>query len=173
MCNNNVILGAIVLILVVMFYMSQHKKPHMLKNYGEYDDMQNLGSFEHMTDNHAPFNPNNRLSKDAEKNGFVGLPNDSDYPWTNVNSTKYGEVDSLLGDDLNDLNFGLCSKSCCTQQYPLPFSLPADKFVQQAIAEGKEFVPSNYTCNNSWQDTGCMCMTKKDAKLLSARGMNA
>lgn len=68
------------------------------------------------------------------------------------------------------LHFNQCSKSCCSDQYPLPFKMPVDS----AVCDSKdEFVPTNYTCNNAWQDSGCVCMTKDQADFLGARGGNA
>jgi len=67
------------------------------------------------------------------------------------------------------LQFNQCSKACCGDQ-PLPFSMP----IEQSVCDSKdEFVPNPYTCNNSWQDTGCVCMTKKQAGFLGSRGGNA
>ena len=68
------------------------------------------------------------------------------------------------------LQFNMCSKSCCSEQYPLPFKMPVDS----AVCNSKsEFVPTNYTCNNAWQDSGCVCMTKHQADFLGSRGGNA
>jgi hypothetical protein len=36
-----------------------------------------------------------------------------------------------------------------------------------------EFIPTNYSCNNAWQDSGCVCMTKKQSNFLGNRGNNA
>lgn len=64
----------------------------------------------------------------------------------------------------------LCSKSCCSAQYPLPF----DMKYERGVCENKsEFVPNNLTCNNAWQDSGCLCLTKKQAEFLYTRGGNA
>jgi hypothetical protein len=68
------------------------------------------------------------------------------------------------------LNFNMCSKSCCSDQYPVPFKMPIDS----NVCDSKdEFVPTNYSCNNAWQDSGCVCMTKKQANFLGNRGNNA
>lgn len=68
------------------------------------------------------------------------------------------------------LQFNMCSKSCCKEQYPLPFKMPVDSAV---CASKSEFVPSGYMCNNAWQDTGCVCLTKKQANFIGGRGGNA
>lgn len=68
------------------------------------------------------------------------------------------------------LHNNLCSKSCCSDQYPTPFKLNPDK----SVCENKgEFVPNNIMCNNAYQDSGCLCLTKKQAKFLGNRGGNA
>jgi hypothetical protein len=68
------------------------------------------------------------------------------------------------------LQFNMCSKSCCSEQYPLPFKMPVDS----AICNSKDkFVPNNYTCNNAWQDSGCVCMTEEQADFIGSRGGNA
>lgn len=68
------------------------------------------------------------------------------------------------------LQFNMCSKSCCSEQYPLPFKMSVDSAV---CANKSEFVPNNYMCNNAWQDTGCVCMTKDQANFIGSRGGNA
>lgn len=68
------------------------------------------------------------------------------------------------------LHYNQCSKSCCSDQYPLPFKMPVDS----SVCDSKdEFVPTNYTCNNAWQDSGCVCMTKDQANFIGGRGGNA
>ena len=83
-------------------------------------------------------------------------------------------IDSHLLNDGMDGTFllhnNLCSKSCCSEQYPVPFKLQYDKYVCQ---NKNEFVPSNYICNNSMQDSGCLCLTKKQGNFLYNRGGNA
>ncbi len=68
------------------------------------------------------------------------------------------------------LQFNMCSKSCCSEQYPLPFKMPNDEFIDK---NKKEFTPTNYSCNNAWQDSGCVCMTNNQANFLGSRGGNA
>lgn len=68
------------------------------------------------------------------------------------------------------LHFNQCSKSCCSDQYPLPFKMPAET----SVCNNKDaFVPNDYTCNNAWQDSGCVCMTKDQSNFLGSRGGNA
>ena len=87
----------------------------------------------------------------------------------NGNGSKYGQIDLATDLGTDTLAFNLCSKSCCSDQYPVPFALPIDP---QVCANKNKFVPSSYTCNNEWNDTGCLCMTKKQGNLISNRGNN-
>lgn len=90
----------------------------------------------------------------------------------NVDTNKYGIVDGLddgEGGSLG-LNYNLCSKSCCSEQWPTPFKLPYDKFI---CGNKDKFMPSPYMCNNAWQDSGCVCLTKKQSNFLTERGTNA
>jgi hypothetical protein len=91
-----------------------------------------------------------------------------------INNAEYGiyesaakedQINKSLDNDL-DFKFNLCSKSCCTPQYPLPFSIPIDKMTCESE---EELYPSNYTCNNSWQDTGCLCLTKSQTEFLGSK----
>lgn len=63
----------------------------------------------------------------------------------------------------------LCSKSCCSSQWPVPFALKYDPTVCQ---NSNEYVGSNIMCNNSFQDSGCACLTKKQANFIYNRGTN-
>ncbi len=82
-----------------------------------------------------------------------------------------------LVDDLDDgesgnmgMHYNLCSPSCCSAQYPTPHKLAKDPLV---CGREDEFVPNSQTCQNSWQSSGCSCVTKKQAAFLYNRGNNA
>lgn len=94
-------------------------------------------------------------------------------PWgMDVDVNKYGIVDGLddgAGGSMG-LNYNLCSKSCCSEQWPTPFKLPYDKFV---CSNKDNLIPNNYMCNNQWQDSGCVCMSKEQGNFISSRGNNA
>jgi hypothetical protein len=85
---------------------------------------------------------------------------------------NYGLVDDLddgAGGNMG-LHYNLCSPSCCSAQYPTPHKLAKDPLV---CGREDEFVPSSITCQNSWQNSGCACLTKKQASFMSNRGGNA
>ena len=106
-----------------------------------------------------------------EKENFDASASAEAMPWS-ANTNDYGEMDIL--DDGNNgnsgLQFNMCSKSCCSPQYPPPFPLPVDTMV---CMSGQEFVPSSYTCRNEMQNAGCVCMTKEQSEFLGSRGGNA
>ena len=86
----------------------------------------------------------------------------------------YTADNRYLLDDGGDGNLGLtynmCSKSCCSSQWPTPFAVDADPLV---CKNKDKFVPSSYMCNNSFQDSGCVCLTQPQYKNLYNRGNNA
>lgn len=67
------------------------------------------------------------------------------------------------------LVYSQCSQSCCTPQYPVPFKLKENKNVCKNL---NNFVPTSYKCNNSYENSGCVCMTKEQSEYLSSRGGN-
>jgi len=96
------------------------------------------------------------------------IPQHIEPAWSNKPSNdnqKVGAVDSASDLGENTMAFNKCSKSCCSPQYPLPFNLPVDK-------EITGFVPSRFTCNNHWEDAGCLCLTKNQSDNLAQRGGN-
>lgn len=114
-------------------------------------------------------------------NNIGTIMSGQDFIGTNIKIADNDEVAQYLMptnnytlDDGKDgaflLHNNLCSKSCCSEQYPVPFKLQYDKYVCQ---NKNELVPSNYTCNNSMQDSGCLCLTKSQGSFLYNRGGNA
>jgi hypothetical protein len=67
------------------------------------------------------------------------------------------------------IQHNLCSKSCCSEQWPTPFKQKYDPYV---CANKDKFVSSNLTCQNSFQDAGCLCLSKKQGQFLYNRGGN-
>lgn len=75
--------------------------------------------------------------------------------------------DGLEGDA--GLLYAPCSTSCCTPQYPPPFKVSDD---DNLCMNKDKYVPSSYKCNNAWNNSGCLCMTKQQSNFLSSRGGN-
>jgi hypothetical protein len=67
------------------------------------------------------------------------------------------------------IQHNLCSKSCCSEQWPTPFKQKNDPYV---CSNKDDFVPSNIMCNNTFQDSGCLCLSKKQGSFLYNRGGN-
>src|SRR3990172_4653346 len=86
----------------------------------------------------------------------------------NIPSNYYFLDDGASGE--MSVQHNLCSKSCCSEQWPTPFKQKSDPFVcsnkDKNGANGKsdgasDFTGSRYFCNNSFQDAGCLCLTRK------------
>ena len=84
------------------------------------------------------------------------------------NSVEIDKLDDGVEGDAG-LLYAPCSQSCCTPQYPLPFKLETDDFL---CKNRNKFVPTSYKCNNAWQNSGCVCMTKEQSDFLGSRGGN-
>lgn len=76
------------------------------------------------------------------------------------------EIDS----ETNTMKFNFCSSSCCSAQYPTPHVFNTDVDVNQYK---DSFVSTSHTCNNAWQNGGCLCMTNEQSEFLASRGGNA
>jgi len=100
---------------------------------------------------------------------FLGVPDEVEPAW----GAKFGESDKLNKGipGMASLNYNMCSKSCCSAQYPPPFPIDQDVVVDKMKKDDK-FVPSSYMCNNTWQNSGCVCMTDQQSKYLGSRGTN-
>lgn len=130
---------------------------------------------EGMTNTTSHYHPQSfqpRIAEQVRADGFIELNQTGEFPWSqNVGEygAQAGEIDALEPID-ESLSFNLCSKNCCSAQWPVPFSMQPDDFV---LRSGEEFVPTSYKCNNGFQDSGCVCMTKKQSLFLNNRGNNA
>jgi hypothetical protein len=103
--------------------------------------------------------------------GFIP-PSDIIPPWGPNVESKMGLIDGLddgAGGSLG-LHYNLSSPACCSSQWPVPFKLPYDKFVCE---NRDKFVSSPFVGNNAWQNSGCVCLTKKQHENLVNRGGNA
>ena len=88
-----------------------------------------------------------------------------------------GEFNQRLPDNiLDDGNEGrflmhnnISHPSCCSKQYPTPFSINDNDVVNQ---NQDKYVASGYMGNSAYTHSGCMCMTKEQNEFLSSRGGN-
>ena len=102
---------------------------------------------------------------------YQDLANTEYPPWQDI-YTK-GQNQYLLDDGGNGnlgLQYNMCSPSCCSEQWPTSHKLPYDPMV---CKNKQDFMPSNIMCNNSWQSSGCACLSKKQFANLSNRGGNS
>lgn len=98
----------------------------------------------------------------------VGETGEIYQPATAMIPSNYYFLDD--GDDgRKSIQHNLCSKSCCVDQWPTPFKMKHDPYVCQ---NKDKFVPSRIMCNNNFQDAGCLCLTKEQAKFIYNRGGN-
>lgn len=67
------------------------------------------------------------------------------------------------------IQHNLCSKSCCSEQWPSANKMKYDPYVCQ---NKDKFVRSNIFCSNSYNDSGCLCLNKSQASFLYNRGGN-
>ena len=82
--------------------------------------------------------------------------------------SNYYFLDDGAGGEMS-IQHNLCSRSCCSEQWPTPFKKKYDPYVCQ---NKDKFVPSRIMCNNTFQDSGCLCLTKKQSQFLYNRGGN-
>ena len=82
--------------------------------------------------------------------------------------SNYYFLDDGDGGDMS-IQYNLCSKSCCSPQWPTPFKLKYDPYV---CANKDKFVPSRIFCNNTYESSGCLCLTKDQARFIYNRGGN-
>ncbi len=88
-------------------------------------------------------------------------------PGTDIPSNYYF-LDDGAGGEMS-IQHNLCSKSCCVDQWPTPWKQKVDPYVCSARKRG-ELVGSNYFCSNTFQDAGCLCLSKKQGQFLYNRG---
>src|SRR5439155_9912197 len=181
--KNLIILVIIILVIVILIwifapkmmsskeneYMSYQNYPMMEMNPNEKNDSnQNyMGmqyeNFEgnHETDYddyHNEYMDKTGALKDYynEKEGIEGVAQET---MSSIPSNYYFLDDGANGE--MSIQHNLCSKSCCSPQYPPSFKMKQDPYV---CANKGKYVGSSMYCNNAYQDAGCLCMTKKQRK---------
>lgn len=82
--------------------------------------------------------------------------------------SNYYFLDDGAGGEMS-VQHNLCSKSCCSEQWPTPFKQKNDPFV---CANKGMFTPSKMFCSNTFQDAGCLCLTKSQNAFINNRGGN-
>lgn len=88
-------------------------------------------------------------------------------PWGTVIAADGSSTNDSLNSDYT-MSFKKCNSSCCSDQWPVPFKINDDLLCNSE----DEFVPTSYYCNDGFQNSGCLCMTKKQSDFLNSRGLN-
>lgn len=110
--------------------------------------------------------------------GVKFIPQQTLSPWASAymnNNDESSFMINLGGDDPEDLDqgsgrFAKKNMACCSEQYPLPFKLKLDNDI---AVDKNLYVPNPYMGNDSWSNSGCLCMKKSNMIKLATRGGNA
>ena len=144
----------------------RHEMEHEMKQ--EHFDNEGMPQEAKAEDKNLPYvNPKTGSLMDGpgfERGDVEGVAQES---MSTIPSNYYFLDDGNGGND--SIQHNLCSKSCCSAQWPTPFKQKYDSYVCQ---NKDQFVPSQIMCNNSFQDSGCLCLTKKQSQNLYMRGGN-
>ena len=147
----------VVALAVVAFYLFVH--PYVVKRSEGFADTEEKGPF-HDKETGAIMDGTDMETPQIEKPAEEST---SDIP------DNYYLLDDGAKGSMSIQN-NLCSRSCCSEQYPTPHKLSHDP----TVCMGKDkYVPSQVMCNNAFQDSGCLCLTQDQAKFLTNRGGNA
>lgn len=80
-----------------------------------------------------------------------------------------------LRDNFEDIKFpkldmNQCSRQCCKHtQWPVPFNTTDPNAKPEDF---KDYIGSNFSCNNGQVSGGCVCIKKDDYEYLSIHGQN-
>jgi hypothetical protein len=79
-------------------------------------------------------------------------------------------TDLMLNDNIAKIDQNICSTQCCKHiQWPVPFNTN-DPNVDPNLF--KDYIGTNFSCNNGPTGGGCLCVSKKDYEYLSNHGLN-
>jgi len=106
----------------------------------------------------------NYLKHYQDVTGFIAAQ-----PRDNIIKPYYEKNYNQKQDDVMDFSLNMCSPNCCNKQFHPPFALAGDFYPY----DDDKYVSSSYACNNSFQNSGCLCMTKNQSEFLGSRGLNA
>ena len=158
--------GLVIVLILVVIYSVMVTKSNSSEGYSNIDSAGGLAPANYPpTNTFRPAYYEPELGILTSASDFIGMPTEVIPAWTDdVNNPKANQKMGNAG-----LGYSMCSKSCCAPQYPPPFSLPKDDLV---LNSGQEFVGTSYACSNTWQDSGCLCMTKEQGQFLDSHGGN-
>jgi len=161
-----------IVIVLILWYvlMAIFVKPHHVVVNENFNDTQVLKVDENneVVDKNLPFvDPKTGTLIDGpgyEQGEIEGITQDA---FSKIPSNYYFLDDGADGE--MSIQHNLCSKSCCSEQWPTPFKQKYDPYV---CGNKDKFVPSNIFCNNTFQDSGCLCLSKDQSRFLMDRGTN-
>lgn len=167
MCKErNVLIVTGVIIAIIIAYVMFRKKPENFNNM----------RYEHMTNPiYAETNYQEPPKVNVETGTLVDGPGFETGEVDNVDQAVLSKIpsDYYFLDDGADGKFSitsnLFSKSCCSAQWPVPFHQKYDPYV---CNNKDQYVGSNIFGSNTFQDSGCACLTKDQAKFMYSRGGN-
>lgn len=168
--QNLVIFLVIVLFIVVLCWVIMPAHKSMPMEMG----MENFGAEQEnkMEDKTKPF-------VDAQTGSLIDGPGFENGQVDGITQEMMSKIPSnmyFLDDGANNemsIENNLCSRSCCSQQWPTPFKQAYDPYVcSNGNGSNADYIPSQIFCNNSFQDAGCLCLTKKQGQFLYNRGGN-
>jgi hypothetical protein len=82
------------------------------------------------------------------------------------NENNKEQIDNFT--DLIKIDQNICSPQCCKQtQWPVSFNTIDPKIDQKIF---KDYIGTNFSCNNGPTGGGCLCVSKKDYQYLSNHG---
>ncbi len=174
MNENNYKLLLILSLIVILYLVNNQLNPNFLnvvRGKVSVPGMEKFGNlFKKKNTKNEESTNTTPIDKQTIKYDIKKPAGDLNVPYTFKNAT-YGVNDFL--DDGDDGTLGLqsslCSPACCYQQYPLPFKQKVDPEILKNI---DKYVPTSYTCRNTTQGSGCLCMTEKQQDYLHSRGGN-
>lgn len=82
--------------------------------------------------------------------------------------SNYYFLDDGANGEMTTMN-NMVSKSCCGGDWPTPFQQEKDPYV---CGNSGDYVESRNYGNNAYQDSGCLCTTKKQQQFMLNRGNN-
>jgi hypothetical protein len=176
--QNLVIFLVIVLFIVVLCWVIMPAHKSMPMEMGMEMGMENFGTEQEnkMEDKTKPF-------VDAQTGSLIDGPGFENGQVDGITQEMMSKIPSNMyflddggspGGEYSIEN-NLCSRSCCSAQWPTPFKQKYDPYVcSNGNGSNADYVAggSNIFCNNSFQDAGCLCLTKKQQQFLYNRGGN-
>ena len=163
--KNIIIIFVIIISLFLMFKLFSPYHPE--NNINQYNK-EGFNSPENKYDNKSAYvDPNTGSLIDGPGFEASEIEGSISSQQPSISSNYYFLDDGANGE--MSIQHNMCSKSCCSAQWPTPFK---QKYDPHVCKNKDKFVPSSIFCNNAFNDSGCLCLTKPQANFLYNRGNN-